>query len=190
MEASTRLEAEGTRTRVVSLPCWEAFDLQEPAYRDEVLPPAVRRRLTIEAGVGLGWERWAGDEGAIQSIEHFGASAPGATVFEHFGFTVDRVTEIARGVARGRDPRPRPDRRSGTPAAGPPPGAPLMRIAFAADHGGAALKGELLRTLGASPRSTTSSTSAATAATRPTTIPTTPAGSGGRSARATSSAAS
>ncbi|MDP9483901.1 MAG: transketolase [Chloroflexota bacterium] len=101
MEASTRLEAEGTRTRVVSLPCWEAFDLQSSAYRDEVLPPSVRRRLTIEAGVGLGWERWAGDEGAIQSIEHFGASAPGATIFEHFGYTVDRVAEIARGVARG-----------------------------------------------------------------------------------------
>jgi transketolase len=101
MEASTRLEAEGTPTRVVSLPCWEAFDLQKQAYRDEVLPPSVRRRLTIEAGVGQGWERWAGDEGAIQSIEHFGASAPGATIFEHFGFTVDRVTEIARGVARG-----------------------------------------------------------------------------------------
>jgi transketolase len=102
MEASTRLEAEGTRTRVVSLPCWEAFDLQKQAYRDEVLPPDARRRLTIEAGVGQGWERWAGDEGAIQSIEHFGASAPGATIFEHFGFTVDRVTEVAKGVARGQ----------------------------------------------------------------------------------------
>ena len=77
MEASTRLEAEGTRTRVVSLPCWEAFDLQDPTYRDLVLPPTVRHRLTIESGVGLGWERWAGDEGAIMSIEHFGASAPG-----------------------------------------------------------------------------------------------------------------
>jgi transketolase len=101
MEASTRLEAEGTRTRVVSLPCWAAFDLQEPAYRDEVLPPAVRRRLTIEAGVGLGWERWAGDDGAILSVEHFGASAPAAAIFEHLGFTVDHVTEVARGVARG-----------------------------------------------------------------------------------------
>jgi transketolase len=101
MEACTRLEAEGTRTRVVSLPCWEAFDLQDPTYRDLVLPPTVRHRLTIESGVGLGWERWAGDEGAIMSIEHFGASAPGPTVFEHFGFTVDHVTEVARGVARG-----------------------------------------------------------------------------------------
>jgi transketolase len=101
MEASTRLEAEGTRTRVVSLPCWEAFDLQDQSYRDGVLPPAVRRRLTIESGVGLGWERWAGDEGAIMSIEHFGASAPGPTVFEHFGFIMDHVTDVARGVVRG-----------------------------------------------------------------------------------------
>ena len=51
--------------------------------------------------VGLGWERWAGDEGAIMSIEHFGASAPAATIFEHLGFTVDRVTDVARGVSRG-----------------------------------------------------------------------------------------
>jgi transketolase len=101
MEASTRLEADGTRTRVVSLPCWEAFDLQDQSYRDAVLPPAVRHRLTIESGIGQGWERWAGDEGAIMSIEHFGASAPGATIFEHFGFTVDHVTAVARGVVRG-----------------------------------------------------------------------------------------
>jgi transketolase len=101
MEASTRLEAEGTRTRVVSLPCWEAFDLQDRSYRDAVLPPAVRRRLTIESGIGQGWERWAGDEGAIMSIEHFGASAPGATIFEHFGFIVDHVADVARGVVRG-----------------------------------------------------------------------------------------
>ena len=101
MEASTRLEAEGTRTRVVSLPCWEAFDLQDHAHQDAVLPRGVTQRLTIEAGIGLGWERWAGDGGAIMSIEHFGASAPAATIFEHFGFTVDRVAEVARAVVRG-----------------------------------------------------------------------------------------
>jgi transketolase len=100
--AAERLEADGVATRVVSMPCWEAFDRQSQDYRDEVLPPAVRRRLGVEAGVGLGWERWVGDEGAMMSIEHFGASAPGATIFEHYGFTVDHVTEVARGVADGR----------------------------------------------------------------------------------------
>jgi len=100
--AAERLEADGVATRVVSMPCWEAFDRQSPDYRDEVLPPTVRRRLSVEAGVGLGWERWVGDEGAMMSIEHFGASAPGATIFEHYGFTVDHVTEVARGVADGR----------------------------------------------------------------------------------------
>jgi transketolase len=100
--AAERLEADGVATRVVSMPCWEAFERQSQDYRDEVLPPAVRRRLSVEAGVGLGWERWVGDDGAMMSIEHFGASAPGATIFEHYGFTVDHVTEIARGVADGR----------------------------------------------------------------------------------------
>jgi transketolase len=100
--AAERLEADGVATRVVSMPCWEAFEQQNQAYRDGVLPPAVRRRLSVEAGAGLGWERWVGDEGATMSIEHFGASAPGATIFEHLGFTVDRVTDVGRGVAAGR----------------------------------------------------------------------------------------
>jgi len=100
--AAERLEAEGLATRVVSMPCWEAFQQQSQDYRDEVLPAAARRRLSVEAGAGLGWERWVGEEGAIMSIEHFGASAPGATIFEHFGFTVDHVTEVGRGVAQGR----------------------------------------------------------------------------------------
>jgi transketolase len=100
--AAERLEVDGVATRVVSMPCWEAFERQSQDYRDEVLPAAVRRRMSVEAGVGLGWERWVGDDGAMMSIEHFGASAPGATIFEHYGFTVDHVTEVARGVANGR----------------------------------------------------------------------------------------
>ncbi|MBF6605426.1 MAG: transketolase [Chloroflexi bacterium] len=101
MEANVRLEADGVRTRVVSLPCWEAFERQDAAYREAVLPPAVRRRLSVEAGVTLGWDRWVGDEGAIVGIDHFGASAPAATIFSHFGFTVDHIAEVARGVAAG-----------------------------------------------------------------------------------------
>jgi transketolase len=98
--AAEALTAEGIRTRVVSLPCWELFELQTAAYRHEVLPTAARRRLTIESGVTLGWERYAGDEGAIVGIDHFGASAPAPTILEHFGFTPERIAELGRRVVR------------------------------------------------------------------------------------------
>jgi transketolase len=99
--AAEALEAEGTPAQVVSLPCWELFDAQDQAYRDSVLPPAVRRRVSVEIGVPLGWERWVGDEGAIIGLDHFGASAPAGTIFEKLGFTAERVTDVARKVARG-----------------------------------------------------------------------------------------
>jgi transketolase len=98
--AADTLEAEGIPTRVVSLPCWERFEAQDAAYRDAVLPPSVRKRVTVESGVSLGWERYAGDEGAIIGIDHFGASAPAGTIFKEFGFTVDRVADVARRVVR------------------------------------------------------------------------------------------
>jgi transketolase len=98
--AADALGEEGIPTRVVSLPCWERFDAQEQAYRDEVLPPAVRKRVSVEVGVSLGWERWVGDEGAIIGLDHYGASAPAGTIFEKLGFTAERVTEIGRSVVR------------------------------------------------------------------------------------------
>ncbi len=98
--AAETLEGEGIPTRVVSLPCWEQFEAQDQAYRDSVLPPAVRKRVSVEIGVPLGWERWVGDEGAIIGLDHFGASAPAAAIFEHLGFTTDRVTDVARRVVR------------------------------------------------------------------------------------------
>ena len=101
MGAAEALEAEGMPARVVSLPCWERFDAQDSAYRDAVLPPAVTARVTMEMGISLGWERYAGDAGAIIGIDHFGASSPAPTIFEHFGFTTERVTKVARRVARG-----------------------------------------------------------------------------------------
>jgi transketolase len=101
MDAREELEREGIRTRVVSLPCWERFAAQPPEYRDEVLPPGVTRRVSIEAGVAQGWERWVGQDGAMIAIERFGASAPGAVIFEHFGFTSRHVCEVARGVLTG-----------------------------------------------------------------------------------------
>ena len=81
--AAEALEADGIATRVVSLPCWEAFEAQDAAYRESVLPTAVRKRVTVELGVSLGWERWAGDEGAIIGLDHFGASAPAGTILRH-----------------------------------------------------------------------------------------------------------
>ena len=101
MGAAETLEADGIPTRVVSLPCWEAFEAQAPAYREAVLPPEVRKRVSVEIGVSLGWERWTGDEGAIIALDHFGASAPAAAIFEHFGFTANRVAEVGRAVVRG-----------------------------------------------------------------------------------------
>ena len=100
MGAAEALEADGIPTRVVSLPCWEAFDAQDAAYREAVLPAAVRKRVSVEIGVSLGWERWTGDEGAIVALDHFGASAPAATIFEKFGFTVERVAAVGRAVVR------------------------------------------------------------------------------------------
>jgi transketolase len=98
--AAVALEGEGIAARVVSLPCWEAFEAQDEAYRESVIPREVGRRLTIEAGATFGWERYAGDDGAILGIDHFGASAPAATIFEKLGFTEERVTDVGRRVVR------------------------------------------------------------------------------------------
>jgi transketolase len=100
--AADELAADKIAARVVSLPCWELFEQQDAAYRDRVLPPAVRKRVSVEVGVSLGWERWVGDEGAIIGLDHYGASAPAGTIFERFGFTGDRVADIARKVVRGK----------------------------------------------------------------------------------------
>jgi transketolase len=97
LAAAKQLDEQGTHARVVSMPCWELFEAQPREYRDEVLPPDVKARLSVEAGVALGWRQWVGDEGDSISIEHFGASAPGPTVLEHFGFTPDNV--VVRALA-------------------------------------------------------------------------------------------
>jgi len=100
--AAEALEKDGVPARVVSLPCWELFEMQDAAYRESVLPAALRARVAVEAGVSLGWDRWVGDAGAIVGLDHFGASAPAGTIFEKFGFTVDRVTAVARDVIAGK----------------------------------------------------------------------------------------
>ncbi len=97
LDAGRRIAEDGTPVRVVSMPCWELFEAQPTEYRDEVLPPDVRARLSIEPGVALGWHKWVGDHGDSISIEHFGASAPGPTVLEQFGYSLDNV--VARASA-------------------------------------------------------------------------------------------
>jgi transketolase len=96
VEARTTLEAQGIGTRVVSMPCVEWFDAQDKAYRDEVLPPAVKARVAVEAGIAMPWHRFTGDAGEIVSIEHFGASADHKTLFREFGFTTDNVVAAAQ----------------------------------------------------------------------------------------------
>ncbi|MDO5066173.1 MAG: transketolase [Propionibacteriaceae bacterium] len=98
IDAAARLESEGVPTRVVSMPCQEWFDQQGEEYREQVLPAAVTARVSIEAGIAMGWAKYVGAQGASVSIEHFGASAAGARCFEEFGFTVDNVVQVARTV--------------------------------------------------------------------------------------------
>ncbi|MFD5515032.1 transketolase [Streptomyces sp. NPDC127066] len=96
VEARERLQAAGIPTRVVSMPCVEWFDEQDQGYRDSVLPPSVKARVSVEAGIGLTWHRFVGDAGRIVSLEHFGASADGKVLFREFGFTAENVAEAAR----------------------------------------------------------------------------------------------
>ena len=91
VEAGIRLASEGVNVRLVSFPCWELFEAQDESYREQVLPAAIKSRLSVEAGVSLGWKRWVGDAGDSISVERFGASAPYKVIFEKFGFTVDNV---------------------------------------------------------------------------------------------------
>lgn len=98
MEARSRLEVDGTPTRVVSMPSWELFEEQERSYRDKVLPPSVRARVAVEAASPFGWERWVGREGYIAGIETFGASAPGAVNMEKFGFDPELLARRALQV--------------------------------------------------------------------------------------------
>jgi transketolase len=97
-DAATILEAEGVRVRLVSMPCLDRFAAQEQAYRDSVLPPAVRARVAVEAAAALGWHRWVGEDGDIVAMEGYGASAPAKALYEHFGFTGEKVAERARKV--------------------------------------------------------------------------------------------
>jgi transketolase len=100
VEAHEQLAADGVRSRVVSLPCWELFDRQDSEYRDSVLPPQITARVSIEEAATLGWDRWVGPAGESIGMHTFGSSAPLKDVQTKFGFTPDRIVETAKGLIK------------------------------------------------------------------------------------------
>jgi transketolase len=96
LDAAQKLASEGKSVRVVSFPSWELFKEQNAEYRESVFPAAITKRVAVEAGLTLGWEKWVGEKGIVIGLDHFGASAPGKIVMEKFGFTVDHVIEEAK----------------------------------------------------------------------------------------------
>jgi transketolase len=104
LAAHRQLSGDGVRSRVVSMPSWELFAAQSLEYRDSVLPPTVRARVSVEAASPFGWERYVGPTGAIIGVDHFGASAAGPVVMEHYGFTVEHVVAAARAVLAKNGP--------------------------------------------------------------------------------------
>jgi transketolase len=95
MKAQEKLKEHQVNARVVSMPSWFLFQAQEESYRESVLPKSLKKRVTVEAGSTYGWERWAGDEGIMIGVDHYGASAPGDEIMKHFGFTAEHVTSAA-----------------------------------------------------------------------------------------------
>ena len=98
LQAGEMLTDAGVAVRVVSMPCWEAFERQDEDYRDLVLPPEVTARVAVEAGVSLGWHRYVGSEGIVIALQTFGASAPAEALMKHFGFTAEDVARACREV--------------------------------------------------------------------------------------------
>jgi transketolase len=98
VEAGEKLKADGVKVRVVSMPSFEIFERQSREYREQVLPTSVRKRLAVEAGVTLGWQKYVGLDGAVIGRDGFGASAPVKDVYKHFGFTTDNVYNTAKAL--------------------------------------------------------------------------------------------
>jgi transketolase len=100
LAARDLLTKDGFKVRVVSMPCWEAFEAQSAEYRESVLPKRVTARVSVEAATAFGWTRWVGDAGVALGIDRFGSSAPGETNMEKFGFTAEKVAAAVRGLLR------------------------------------------------------------------------------------------
>jgi transketolase len=103
VEAQDLLMKEGIKARVVSMPSWELFEKQSKAYKDSVLPPSIRKRLAVEAGVTLGWYKYVTAEGEVIGIDRFGESGPGDKVMEHFGFTTENVYQRAKALLKKQE---------------------------------------------------------------------------------------
>jgi len=102
LQAADKLQSEGIETRVISFPSWELFEMQSDDYKESVLPPSVRARVSIEAGVKQGWEKYTGDFGESISVEKFGASAPYEIIFTEYGFTTDKIISASRKVLNSK----------------------------------------------------------------------------------------
>jgi transketolase len=98
LAAAQMLAEQGTRVRVVSMPCMELFEAQPQEYREQVLPAAVRARLAVEAGASMSWWKWVGLDGDVLGLDRFGASAPGAIVLKELGFSVENILARAQAV--------------------------------------------------------------------------------------------
>jgi transketolase len=100
VEAQEALANEGIDVAVISMPSWDRFETQSKEYKQSVINPAVKKRLAIEVASPFGWDRYAGDEGEILAINHFGASAPGGKIMEEFGFTVENVVALVKEMLK------------------------------------------------------------------------------------------
>ena len=104
VEAGYSLVAQGINVRLVSFPSWYMFEQQDAIYRDEVLPPSIKARIAVEAGISQGWERYIGESGRMIGVNHFGASAPYKKIYEEFGLTAADIVQKAR-IILGLDTR-------------------------------------------------------------------------------------
>ncbi len=104
LEAHNQLTREGVASRLVSMPCWDLFEAQPQSYKDTVLPPGIKARVSIEAGSPLGWERYVGLDGAVIGLNRFGASAPGEIVMRELGFTPEHIVKVAKSILAGNRP--------------------------------------------------------------------------------------
>ena len=100
LEAQKILDKKGIPTRVINMPSWEIFEEQSAATKNRILPPTVKNRIAVEAGIPMGWERYVGPAGKVIGINRFGASAPGGTVLEKYGFTAKKIVESALGMLK------------------------------------------------------------------------------------------
>jgi len=98
LQAADTLAGSGHKVRLVSMPCVELFEQQDPEYREAVLPASVRARVAVEAGATVGWYRYVGLDGAVVGLDRFGESAPGDALMNYFGFTAENIVSVAKSV--------------------------------------------------------------------------------------------